>query len=748
MTTTPDTDARRQAPEEGPGDGRGRFRGRTPWAWWKRRSRRFRILVVVGMVVPALLLIAAAGIFYATTKVPLPQSINTAQVSTITYRDGKTQIVKIGSVNRTNVPLSAVSLDAQHAVLAAEDKNFYSESGISWSGIARALWADVRGHDLQGGSTITQQYVKNAYLSSARSFTRKLKEIAIAIKLAKKYSKNQILEFYLNTIYFGRGAYGIQAAAESYFAEPASKLTAAQGAVLAGLIRAPSVLDPRINPASARTRFREVVDAMAAKNWLSRQQAEALTVPPTIPLSTTGPNAPKNAQDAYIRDEVISELRAHGISEDQITRGGLHITTTLDPVAQKAAVDAVTATFAFTPVDVQPALVAIQPGTGEVRAWYGGRFYGKAPNSSFSDYVDNVTDPIQPGSSFKSIALAAALTKGISLNSYYNGNDHQVITPGYPQGVPNYAGESVGQINLLQATALSINSVFVPLARDAGTQNVIDMAHALGIPQSEKLPAVDALPLGVAATSPLNMTDVYATFAAQGVQAPAHLVAEVTDSTGAVLYKAKVKRTRVLSPSVAADETYALQQPFQYGTAAGLSPGRPVAGKTGTTDGNVSTWLCGYSPQLASCVAVSRANHRQSLNGIFNSATEATGASTAGHTWQAFMTAALAGQPVLPFPAPVFGGTTALGHAPPPPPPPPTTKAPASPKPSKKPSPTPSPTPSPARDADPARDTDRAPLIRWAAGRVARRREEHRPAAGPRGWHRAAGIAVNRLAWG
>jgi membrane peptidoglycan carboxypeptidase len=659
-----------------------------------RRSRRLRIFLVAGIVVPALLLIAAAGLIYTMTKVPLPQSINTAQVSTITYRDGKTVLQKVGSVDRTNVPLSAISLDAQHAVLAAEDKNFYSESGISVTGIMRALWADVRGHDVQGGSTITQQYVKNAYLSQARTFTRKLKEIAISIKLAKKYSKDEVLDFYLNTIYFGRGAYGIQAAAENYFAEPASKLTAAQGAVLAGLIRAPSVLDPRINPEAAQTRFRQVVDAMASKNWISQQQADSLVLPPTIPLSTKGPNQPQTPQDAYIRDAVIGELRAHGISEDQLTRGGLHITTTLDPVAQKAAVDAVNGSFAFTPVDVQPSVVAIQPGTGEVRAWYGGRFYGKAPNGSFTDYVDNVTDPIQPGSSFKPIALAAALAKGISLNSFYNGNDHQVITPGYPQGVPNYGGESIGQINLLQATAQSINSVFVPLARDAGTQNVIDIAHKLGIPGSEKLPAVDSLPLGVAATSPLNMTDVYATFAAQGVQAPPHLVAQVTDSQGNVIYKAKVNATRVLSPAVAADETYALQQPFINGTAAGLSPGRPVAGKTGTTDNNVSTWLCGYSPQLASCVAVSRANHQQSLNGIFNTATEATGASTAGRAWQAFMTEALANQPILPFPAPAFGGKPAEGHAPPPPPPPPTTKAPKPKESSKSPKPTPSQQPS------------------------------------------------------
>ncbi len=647
------------------------------------------------ITVPTLLVVAAAGLFYAMTKVPLPESIKTAEVSTIDYRDGS-QLMKVGSVNRTSVPLSAVSLPARHAVLAAEDKNFYSESGISYTGIARALWADVRGHDLQGGSTITQQYAKNAYLTSQRSFTRKLKEIAIAIKLAKKYSKDKILEFYLNTIYFGRGAYGIEAASQSYFGIPAARLSAAQGAVLGGLIRAPSILDPRVNPASAKRRFGEVTKAMAAKGWLTAQQAASLKMPPTIQLRTSGPNVPSSPQDAYIRDEVMRELKAHGISADDITRGGLKITTTLDPVAQKAAVDSVTATFAFTPPDVEPALVAIQPGTGAVRAWYGGRYYGKGPGG-FTDYVDNVTDPVQPGSSFKAIVLAAALKQGISLNSIYNGNSKQVITRDYPQGVHNFADESVGPVNLLQATAQSINSVFVPLGIDAGRENVIAMAHALGIPTSEKLPAVDALMLGSEATSPLNMTDVYATFAAQGVQSTAHLVAKVVDSSGKVRYEAKIVKKQVLSQSVAADETYALQQPFQYGTAAGLSPGRPVAGKTGTTDGNVSTWLCGYAPQLATCVAVSRADHTKSLNGIFNNSTEATGASTAGHTWQAFMTAALAGQPALNFPPPAFGGQVGANHAPPPSPAPST----ATPTPSRSPSKSPTPTPSTTRSAAP-----------------------------------------------
>ena len=671
-----------------------RPRRRSPIRWWKDCSRRKKSAIVSIFVVPVLLLIAGAGILYAEVKVPTPQSINTAEVSSVTYRDGKTQIMKIGAVNRTNVPLSSVSLVAQHAVLAAEDKNFYSESGISFSGIIRALWADVKGSEItQGGSTITQQYAKNAYLSSERSFTRKLKEIVIAIKLSKKYSKDQILEYYLNTIYFGRGAYGIEAAAQSYFGVHASALTAGQGAVLAGLIRAPSVLDPRVSPVAAQTRFTQVIDAMSAQNWLDPGEATTLKMPVTLPLTTSGPNGPQTAQDAYIREEVMRELGQQHISSDQILRGGLKITTTLDQTAQAAAVNAVAASFTLTPADVQPALVAIQPGTGEVRAWYGGRFYGKAPDGS-QDYIDNVTDPIQPGSSFKPIDLAAALEQGISLNSYYNGNSDQVIEPGYPLGVHNFGGESLGQINLLQATAQSINSVYVPLAIDAGLDKVIKTAHELGIPETEKIPAYPAIALGSQATRPLDMTDVYATFAAQGMQAPAHLVAKVVDADGNVLYTASTKAKRVMSTSVAADETYALQQPFQYGTAAGLAPpGRPVAGKTGTTDGNVSTWLCGYTPQLASCVAVARTNHKQSLNGIFNNSTEATGASTAGKTWQAFMTAALAGQPVLSFPNPVYGGTTRQGHVPPPPPAPKTTAP--TPSPTKSASPTPTVAPQP-----------------------------------------------------
>ncbi|MDQ1632324.1 MAG: hypothetical protein QOC80_2296 [Frankiaceae bacterium] len=630
--------------------------------WWQRRSPFTRRTGAVLFTVLALFVVAAAGVFYAATKVPLPDSVDTEQVSTVTYRDGRTELVKIGSVNRTDVPLDEVSIDARNAVLAAENRKFYQESGVSYRGTLRAALVNLRGGEVsQGGSTITQQYARNAYLTQERTLSRKMRELALAIKLDRKYSKDQILEFYLNTIYFGRGAYGIEAASKAYFDTTAAKLTAEQGAVLAGLIRAPSELDPRIDPEGADARFHEVLDTMVSQGWLDADRAARAKLPRTVAQRTSGANIPKTPQDAYIREAVKRELIAAGISEDEITRGGLQITTTLDPKMQEAAANAVSNTLSGAPADLQTALVAVQPGTGDVMAWYGGKTFGTDPSTGYEDYVDNVTYPVQPGSSFKPIALAAALENGTSLNSSYNGRSGQVF-PGYPDGLRNFGGESYGTIDLPTATANSVNTVFVRLGLDTGEKKVADMGHALGIPDSTKLPEVSSLPLGVADVRPLDMANVYATFANQGETASAHLVAKAVNPQGDTVYEAPKRKFRALGETAAADLTYALQQPLERGTARGLTPGRPAAGKTGTTTGNKAAWFCGYTPQLATAVALFRPPGKE-LNGILG-INEVTGGTLPGRVWQSFMRQALSDQPVIPFPRAAFSGSAQADAAP------------------------------------------------------------------------------------
>jgi membrane peptidoglycan carboxypeptidase len=648
--------------------------------WWARRSKRQRRVLASVVIGFFAIFVAICGVVYAAIRIPLPNRINTAQTTVITYRDGS-ELARIGSVNRTNVPLSQVPVPVRNAVLAAEDHKYYSEPGISYRGIARALWTDVRGGEVsQGGSTITQQYAKNAYLTSQRTFSRKLKEIVIAVKLNRKYSKDQILEFYLNTIYFGRGAYGIQAASHAYFGVDVSKLTPEQGAVLAGLIRAPSTLDPRVNPRASQQRWHQVIDAMVKYHWMDAQRAASAKFPPTLP-STGGGGvaAPSSPEAAFIRDRVDYELtHEDGISEDLIQRGGLKVTTTLDVRLQSEAVGAVERAIRGAPAALQAGLVAVEPSTGRVRAYYPGNGYG----SKGRRYVDNATyESVQPGSSFKPIVLAAALAKGIGLNSVYDGHSPQMF-PGYPApGVSNFTqngvAEQPGYINLTQATAMSINTVFVHLGLDVGEANVVKMARALGISDNVDLPSVTSLPLGVVSVTPYDMAAVYGAFAGGGTTSPSHLVSKVTDPSGNVIYSEPDRRTRAISTDVDRDVTSALQTVFTnpQGTAAGnpLANGRPAAGKTGTTSGNQSAWFCGYTPQLAAVVDVFRDDHQPLQNLLGYS--EVAGATVPLGIWKDFMDSALANAPIAQFQQPANVGTS-VSSAPPPPAPPSTSAAP------------------------------------------------------------------------
>jgi membrane peptidoglycan carboxypeptidase len=628
---------------------------RGPRGWWRRRSRRTRRVLVSLVLLSVGGLVAMAAVVYVLVKAPLPDRLPVAQTTTLTYRNGAA-LGTIGTVNRTNVPLTQVPVPVRQAVLAAEDHNYYSEPGISIRGIGRALWTDIRGGEVsQGGSTITQQYAKNAYLTSQRTLSRKLKEIVVAIKLDHKYSKDQILESYLNTIYFGRGAYGIQAASQTYFGVNSNQLTVSQGAVLAGLIRAPSVLDPRVSPNSSKTRWHEVIDAMVQQKWLTQAAADTLTIPTTLPVGAANHGNPITG---FIEDQVKKELVADGVSEDLINRGGLHITTTLDQKLEFDAIAAVNQVTAGAPAALQEGLVAVQPGTGRVRAYYPGSGTG----SKGRRYVDNATrDPVPVGSSFKPIVLATALSEGISLDKVYDGSSPQSF-PGVNQGVvTNFGNEQPGYVNLIRATAMSVNTVYVHLGQDAGIDKVADQAEKLGLPAIGATDRVASLPLGFLRESPYNMAAVYGAFAGGGTTAPSHLVSLVTDPSGHVVYKEKDRRSQAISKDVDADATYAMQAVFTdpAGTAAGdpLANGRAAAGKTGTASDNPSAWFCGFTPQLAAVVDVFRDDYKPLVNTLGYS--EVTGATLPLKIWNTFMNSALQDAPNEAFPPRAYVGSQA-----------------------------------------------------------------------------------------
>jgi membrane peptidoglycan carboxypeptidase len=634
-------------------------RGRRGPRWWRNRPRWLRRLVLASIAAFFLLIVAAIGVVYAATKVPLPDQVTAAQTSVITYSDGNQELAKIGTVNRTDVPLAAVSKPAQDAVLAAEDRNFYHEPGISYRGIARALYTDIRGGGIsQGGSTITQQYAKNAYLTQQRTFSRKIKEIVLAVKLDKKYSKNQILEYYLNTIYFGRGSYGIQAAAKTYFGVNASQLTAEQGAVIAGLIRSPNYLDPRVSPRAANLRWHEVLDTMVRQGWLPASRAGAsATMPVTLEKKSAASGA-LNPQASYIRDAVLKELNAHGITDDQINLDGLKVVTTLDLRRQTNSYFAVTQVLktqvAAVP-DLQTGLVAVEPGTGRILAWYGGSHYDK------TDQVDNLrVAEVQPGSAFKPVVLATALNEGVSLKSYYNAPDTIADFQGKPLR-NDEAHANFGFVDLVKATAESINTVYVPLAQQVGVNNMVAMAHKLGIPQNIEIHADPREALGADWVHARDLVSVYGTFASGGVQATPHLVDKVIDNHGHVIYSGDGKPNRVLTTDQASDVTYALQEVVKNGTgtAAALANGRPAAGKTGTVQDFRSAWFCGYTPQLASCVDMYRGDgsNKTALTGIPGVNGGVYGGGLPAMVWKAFMDGALSGTPAANFPPPAYGGT-------------------------------------------------------------------------------------------
>jgi membrane peptidoglycan carboxypeptidase len=572
---------------------------------------------------------------------PTEDDLATTQVATIDYANGQhlATIRPEGVQNRVKVTLSQVPPIVRYAVLAAEDRGFYSNPGFDLTGIGRAVWNQLTGGD-GGGSTITQQYIKNATGRDQHTLLRKYREIITAVKISQEYDKQRILAGYLNTIYFGRGAYGIQSAAKAYFGVNCEQLTLAQGAVLAGVIQAPSRWDPATDPHMARARWDYVLNGMRAQGWISSAQLDAARFPATVaPVPPTGGIPGDDLGHVYTA--VQAELASLGISEQDMNTEGLRITTTIDPDMQHQAAEAALAVMKRNPANLRAALVAEDPRTGAVVAYYGG------DNGLGLDYAQVVK---QPGSSFKPFVLAAALRHDppIGLGATYDGSSPQTIAG---QTVANSEGEDCEDCDLQTAMTKSINTVFYHLAVQVGPDAVAAAAHRAGIP-ADLLPNPTAgIALGDKEVHPGDMASAYATFADNGIYHRPHLITEVRASDGEVLYQAPSEPgEQRFSARLAGNVTESMID-VARSSLIPLANARPVAAKTGTTQNRIAgqnndAWTVGYTPTLSTAVWVGTDDNSpiQTSEGR-----PLYGRMAPGEIWQQFMDAALRGQPIRHF---------------------------------------------------------------------------------------------------
>ncbi|MBA2640953.1 MAG: penicillin-binding protein, partial [Nocardioidaceae bacterium] len=601
-------------------------------------------------------------IAYQAVDIPDPNEDFQTQTSFVYFADGKTQLGEFELQNRQSVALSDVPQSLQDAVIAAEDRSFYDNSGVDVVGIARAAWNNLRGESTQGASTITQQYVKIAYLSTDQTYTRKAKEAILALKIQRQLSKEEILQNYLNTIYFGRGAYGVQAAASAYFGVDVQELDVAQSAFLATVLNEPGNLDPaegRQAKEAALQRYQYVIGGMVEEGTLNLEDAEQIDDQlPRTPVAETEEQfgGPKG----YVLQMVQEELRAEGFSDEEIAGGGLRITTTFTEQDMNAVVAAVKQERPPGLDQLHVGVASVEPGTGAVRAVYGGPDYTAEREGA---QINWATAGGQPGSSFKPFALLAGLRYGYSLNDSFDGNSPYFL-PATGEEVENQGdsgGGSFGFVSLLYATQESINTAFVDLtvSMEDGPQKVLDAAVLAGIPEEQlaEVPAVPVVPLGFAPVSAIDMANAYATFAAGGERAEWFTVERVTDADGETLYEHRVESEQVIDPDIAADVSYALQQVVSAGTGTDASVLTcPAAGKTGTAtgaEGEVSSsWFVGFTPELATAVMYVRGDGNDDLNGYLTPTFY--GGDRPAATWTTAMEAETAGEECGTFPEPAF----------------------------------------------------------------------------------------------
>jgi membrane peptidoglycan carboxypeptidase len=595
----------------------------------------------------------ALAYLVSITSIPSPNQISFANATIVYYADGKHEIGRIGEYNRVQVDLAQIPADVQHAVLALEDRDFYNHSGFSVTGIGRAVINNLIGGSQQGGSTITQQYVKNAYLSSERSITRKIKELVLSIKLETSSDKDTIFENYLNTVYFGRGAYGVEAAAQAYFSKEVSELNVGESAFIAALLKSPEGLAPEVDLVGLEERWNSALDAMVDAGWLDSKSRISVKFPLYIDRMDGNRLAgPKG----YILAEVSKRLNTLGYDDAALGVAGLRVVTTIEKRAQKSAERAVLRVGPKTNIDgVRIGLIAERPGTGEIIAMYGGPDYVTEP-------YNNVTQSTaQGGSTFKLFGLLAAIENGYSLDYVLPGKPKLVIN-GYE--VNNYAGEKFKKLSLLQATIHSVNTAYVQLTYDVGVENLISIANRSGISTALTDPHHDlTFVLGSASPTAADLIEAYATVAAEGIHAKGWLLKEVTSPNGGLIYQGSPEISNAYAAEVADTAIYALRQVVLQGTGVAAQVyGRDIAGKTGTSSNNMSAWFCGFTPQIAATVMMSKQDENGnpiSLNGT-GGLGSVTGGSFPARIFAAFMNGALKNEPKVKFPTTTASPTSTV----------------------------------------------------------------------------------------
>lgn len=538
--------------------------------------------------------VGVLGTLYATTKVPDPADFALARATTVYYSDGTTEMGTFADYDRTPVELDTLPEAVSQALIASEDKTFYTNNGISLPSLARAFLNNISGGETQGGSTLTQQYVERYFLGTTTSLSGKLREALIALKIDRQQSKDEILENYLNTIYFGRGAYGIEVAAQKYFGISSADLTVSQAALLVAVIPAPSAWDPAVDSDMAHVKWERVLTNMVSDGYLTQEEADAQTFPETIEATVANSFSGTNG---YLLSYVITELEATGdFTADDLNQNGYTIVTTIDKDKQQAAVDAVNALPDDRPDNNYVGLVSVDPRDGSIYAMYGGKDYlERQQNSATQDHA-------QGGSTFKTFGLLSALENGVTLSDTF-----QSRTPMDVAGttISNSDGISRGYITLLEATKHSVNTVYAQLNLEVGPEKTKDVAIKAGLP--EDTPGLDdsmTNVLGSASPTAADMAKVFATYANGGVKHDLYMVDSVKTSDGVQVYSGENVGERVFEENVINTLTYALQAPTSSGGTAQTAGelGRPVAGKTGTSSGPWSAWFVGYIPQMVTAV--------------------------------------------------------------------------------------------------------------------------------------------------